>query len=87
MYSGSLAYEFFQQNVSQALPCIRTTQSAIHLEYKCIHEDSFRFDELAEHIEKHGAPLFISISEDATRIVARIEYNRTATGVWALFCH
>jgi len=75
LYSGPLAYDFLQQNVPQALPCVQTIQSDIHSEYKCINGDFFRFDELTEDIEKHGAPSFISISEDATRIVGWIEYD------------
>jgi len=75
LYAGPLAYEFLQQNVPQALPCVRTIQTTIHSEYKCINEGAFQFDELKEHIERYGAPAFVSISEDATRIVGRVEYD------------
>ena len=53
LYTGSLAYEFLQQNVPQALPCVRTIQTTIHSQYKCIDEGSY---ELKEHIERYGAP-------------------------------
>ena len=75
LFSGPLAYEFLQQNIPQALPCVCTIQSNIHAEYKCVDEGSFRFDELKEHIERYGAPALISISEDATRIVGQVEYD------------
>ena len=75
LHAGPLAYEFLQQNVPQALPCVRTIQSTIHSEYKRVDEGCFRFDELKGHIERYKAPAFISISEDATRIVGRVEYD------------
>ena len=59
----------------EALPSIRTIQSAIHLEYKTISEGSFRFDELKEHLDQYNATSFVSIAEDVTRIVERIEYD------------
>ena len=73
--AGPMAYELIQQNMPQALPSIRTIQSAIHSEYKTISEGSFRFDELREHLNQYNAPLFVSIGEDATRIVGRVEYD------------
>jgi len=44
--AGPLAYELIQQNMPEALPCVRTVQSAIHSEYKTMHERVLRFDEL-----------------------------------------
>lgn len=67
-----MAYELIQQNMPEAMPSIRTIQSAIHLEYKTI---SFRFDELIGHLDQYNAPSFISIAENATRIVGWIEYD------------
>ena len=75
LYSGPLAYEFLQQNIPQAMPCTRTIQSAIYAEYNRIDEGSFRFDELQAHIERYKTPRYVSISEDATRITGRIEYD------------
>ena len=45
LYAGPLAYEFMQQNIPQALPCVCTIQSTIHSEYKRVDEGCFRFDE------------------------------------------
>ena len=50
-------------------------QAVIHLEYKTIHEGTFRFDELREHLDQYGAPRIVSLSEDATRVVGKIEYD------------
>lgn len=75
IYSGPLAYEFMQQNLPQALPCIRTVQEVVHSEYKTISEGDFRFDDLLQHIKQHKAPMEVSVAEDATRVIARVEYD------------
>ena len=45
------------------------------LDYKTISEGSFRFDELKGHLDQYNPPSFISVAEDATRIVGRVEYD------------
>lgn len=73
--AGPLAYELIQQNMPEALPCTRTVQSAIHSEYETIHEGVFRFDELRRHLDQYDAPHCVSIGEDATRVVGRVDYD------------
>ena len=68
LYSGSLAYEFLQQNIPEAMPCNRTIQSAIYADYNSIDEGSFRFDEMQAYIECCKIPRYVYISEDATGI-------------------
>ena len=75
IYAGPLAYEFMQQNMPQALPCLRTVQHIVHSEYKPISEGDFRFDDLLQHIKQYNAPMIISVGEDATRVIARVEYD------------
>lgn len=75
IYSGPLAYEFIQQNMPEALPSVRTLQTAIHAEYKTIDEGCFRFDDLAEHLKKYGGITAVSIGEDATRVIGRVDYD------------
>ena len=75
IYAGPLAYDFLQQNLSQALPFLRTVQRLVHSDYKTISEGKFRFDELVEHIAKHNGPNIVSIGEDATRVISRVEYD------------
>lgn len=69
LFAGSLSYEFLHQNIPQALPCVRTIQTAIYSEYQVIDEGLFRFDQLKEHIDRYKAPPFVSVGEDATRVV------------------
>lgn len=75
IYCGPLAYDFLQQNMSQGLPSLRTVQRIIHAQYKTLHEGVFRFDELLAHITDHNAPKIVSIGEDATRVIGRVDYD------------
>ena len=59
----------------EVLPCVQSIQAVIHSEYKTIHEGTFRFDELREHLDQYGAPRIVSIGEDATQVVGKIEYD------------
>lgn len=75
IYSGPLAYEFIQQNMPEALPSLRTVQNIIHSEYNTMHEGVFQFDGLLQHIKVHKSSTCVSIGEDATRIISRVEYD------------
>jgi len=75
IYSGPLAYEFMYHNINGALPSLRTVQRAVYSKYQTIDEGSFRFDELLMYLEKHNAPHCISIGEDGTRLISRIDYD------------
>lgn len=75
IYAGPLAYNFIQQNMPKALPCRRTAQTLLYSEYHPIKEGKFRFDALLKHLECYGASKFISIGEDATRVISRVDYD------------
>ncbi len=47
----------------------------VYSEYKPITEGEFRFDELEAYLNKYNAPKVISLGEDATRVVSRVEYD------------
>ena len=38
-------------------------------------EGTFRFDDLFKHISDHNAPRIVSIGEDATRVIGRVDYD------------
>ena len=59
----------------EALPSLRTVQRIVYEEYRIITEGEFRFDELKNHLEAHCAPNVVSIGEDATRVIARVDYD------------
>ena len=75
IYAGPLAYEFLQHNLHQALPSLRTVQRIIHAKYEAISEGEFCFDGLVAHIAQYNTVNVVSIGEDATRIICRVEYD------------
>lgn len=75
IYAGPLAYDFLQRNLSCALPSLRTVQRLVQSEYKTMHEGKFQFDDLVVHLAQHNAPSIISVGEDATRVISRVEYD------------
>ena len=76
LYSGPMAYNMIQKNMEDALPSLRTVQRTIHSEYHPLSEGQFQFDGLVNHLNKYNAPFVVAISEDATRVIARVEYDR-----------
>ena len=59
----------------QALPSLRTIQRVVQSEYKDIGEGEFRFDDLDVHLESYGAQKVVAIPEDATRVIAKADYD------------
>ena len=77
IYAGPLAYDFLQQNLHQALPSLRTVQRIVHAHYKTINEGEFDYDGLVCHIAQYKTTKMITIGEDATRVISRVEYDST----------
>ena len=75
IYAGPLAYSFVHQNMPQSLPSLKTVQRIVHNEYEVMHEGEFRFDQLLNHINSYKCARVIVIGEDATRLVARVDYD------------
>lgn len=75
IFSGPLAYSFLQQNLPLSLPCLRSIQRSVSQEYTQTNEGQFRFDELLNHIIQYKAPKIVSIGEDATRIISKVQYD------------
>ncbi len=46
--------DFLQQNLSQALPSLRTVHRLVYNEYMPITEGQFHFDELEVYLSKHN---------------------------------
>ena len=75
IYCGPMAYNFIASNMPGALPSLRTVHRYIAAEYMPFHEGEFRFDELLDHLNNYDAAKIVSLGEDATRVVSRIEYD------------
>ena len=75
IFAGPLSYEFLHQNMPEALPSLRTVHRIVSDEHKTMEEGIFYFDELVHHLNSYESPLVVSIGEDATRLVRRIDYD------------
>lgn len=74
MITGPLAYSTIQTNLEAALPSLPSTNRYIR-KFNChVTESILRCDELKVYLEERNLPLVVSLSEDATRIVDRVQY-------------
>lgn len=69
------AFESLQSNFVSALPSISTTNRYIRQTDGYVCEGVLRCHELLSYLENRNLPLVVSISEDATRISGRIQYD------------
>lgn len=74
MIAGPLAYETLQKNLSCSLPSLPSTNRYIRSGFQMI-EGVPRFNELLVYLNDRKLPLMVSISEDATRVVGKIQYD------------
>ena len=61
--------------MTEALPSFRSIQRIICSDYKAFPEGCFKFDDLASHIKEHNASTAVTIGEDATRVISRVDYD------------
>lgn len=74
MITGPLAYKTIQKNLEAALPSLSSTNRYIR-KFNChITEAVLRCDELKVYLEERNLPLVVSLLEDGTRIVDRVQY-------------
>ena len=59
----------------ECLPSLRTVQSLVYSTYAYHMEGVFQFKGLEEHLNLYKAKK-ISISEDATRLIGRVDYDK-----------
>lgn len=74
MIAGPLAYHTLHRNLPCSLPSLPSTNRYIRSGFQMI-EGVPRFKELLVHLEERKLPLMVSISEDATRVVGKIQYD------------
>ena len=75
IYCGPMAYRFLQTNLATAIPSLRSVQRIITRDYKTFIEGDFRFEDLLDHLNSFNAAKIVTIGEDATRIIGRVEYD------------
>lgn len=72
---GSSAYKLLHANMPEGFPSLSTVEREAKKRYTVPCEGEFLFDKLLAHLEAYSAERIVSISEDATRVVSRVEYD------------
>lgn len=75
LLSGPLAYETLQKNLPCALPSLPSVNRYINKSNCRVIEGVLRCNELLEYLEERGLEKVVHLSEDATRIVGRVQYD------------
>lgn len=75
LISGPLAYETLQKNLIHSLPSLPSVNRYIHKSDCRLIEGVLRSKELFEYLNERGLEKVVSLSEDATRIVGRVQYD------------
>lgn len=75
LLSGPLAYETLQSNLPCALPSLPSVNRYINKSICRVIENVLRCNELLEYSEERGLEKVVHLSEDATRIVGRVQYD------------
>lgn len=73
--SGPTAFKALQANLNGCFPSISTTNRYIHRSDHVIIEGQLRSEELLNYLNDNSQELYVSISEDATRVENRVQYD------------
>lgn len=73
--SGPMGYKSLQLNLKGCFPSLSTTNRYIHRSDHHIVEGILRCQELLNYLVERKLPLIVSLSEDATKIENRIQYD------------
>lgn len=74
--AGRLAYETLQKNIELALPSIVSVNRYTSKFNYDVSEGVLRCNELLQYLEQRNLPKYVIITEDATRITGRAQYDR-----------
>lgn len=75
MLSGPIAYNSLQKNLELSLPSLSRVNYFVQNTHNTTIEGVLRGEELFIYLNEKNLPLSVSISEDATFIVDRVQYN------------
>lgn len=75
MLAGRMAYETIHRNLELAIPSISTIDRYIRKKNNPLIEGELRCQQLLNYLEERRLPLIVSLSEDATRISGRPQYD------------
>lgn len=72
---GPLLYETIHKNLPLAFPSLDTTNRQIRNVESAMTDGSFRIEGLLKYLNERNLPLAVALSEDATAIEGRIQYD------------
>lgn len=81
MISGPLAYQTLQKNFELCLPSLSATNRYVRKMNTPVYEGELRSEQLLKYLNDRSLPLVVSLSEDATRIDGRVQYNALANEI------
>lgn len=81
MIAGPMAYETVQRNLEGALPALSSTNRYIRKTDECVVEGVLRTQQLFNYLTDRNLPLVVSLSEDATRINSKVQYDARANQI------
>lgn len=73
--AGPMAFKSLQLNLDGCFPSISTTNRYIHRSDHVMIEGQLRVDELLVYLKERDQSLWVVISEDATRVGNRVQYD------------
>lgn len=76
LIGGKLAYETFKANARRSVPSVKSVNRYIAREKSSAHEGVLRTKELSQYLTNQHLPRIVALSEDATRITDRIQFDR-----------
>ena len=75
IYSGAIGIHHFTRKFASCITSFRSVRRILHSVYKVISEGELRIDELVRHLLQYKAPNVVSLGEDATRLISRVEWD------------
>lgn len=81
MISGKLAYETLRANNMAAIPSLSVIDGYILRKKSYYIEGEIRANELLQYLVDLKLPKIVALSEDATRITGRVQYNSRSNDI------
>lgn len=79
--SGPMAFKTLHLNLKGCFPSISTTNRYIHRADYAIIEGDLRVNKLLNYLNERKQPLWVCLSEDATRLENRLQYDSSTNQI------